>query len=54
MIKNLVLDINQKGSGAHINFFMNCEQKGILNIPRSMRQMFEKMKRPQLQIVSQL
>lgn len=52
LIKSLILDVNQRQPGAHINFFVDCVNRGKISTPRAMRDMFSKMKRPELQVVS--
>lgn len=52
VIRSLVLAVDQRQPGAHVAFYLDCVYQGKISTPRSMRDMFSKMARPELQVVS--
>lgn len=51
-IRSLVLVVNQTHPNAHVSLYINCVSQGKIATPRSMRDMFSRMKNPELQVVS--
>jgi hypothetical protein len=52
LLRSLVLAVNQKQPGAHVTLYVDCVSQGMVATPRAMRDMFHKMARPRLQVVS--
>ena len=52
ILRSLVLAVNQKQPGAHVTLYVDCVSQGMVSTPRSMRDMFQKMANPRLQVVS--
>lgn len=51
-IKSLILAIDQKQPGAHITLYIDCVSQGMVATPRSLRDMYEKMVHPKIDLVS--
>ncbi|KAF2895301.1 hypothetical protein ILUMI_10875 [Ignelater luminosus] len=49
-IHSLVLLLNQTQPNAHVSLYINCVSQGKIATPRSMRDMFSRMKNPELQV----
>ena len=52
ILRSLVLAVNQKQPGAHVTLYVDCVSQGMVATPRAMRDMFQKMATPRLQVVS--
>jgi hypothetical protein len=52
IVRSLVLAVDQKQPGAHVTLYLDCVSQGMVHTPRAMRDMFEKMATPRLQVVS--
>lgn len=50
-INSLVLAVNQKQPGAHATLYIDCVSYGMVALPRTMRDMFNNMKDPRLEVV---
>lgn len=51
-IRSFILSINQKQPGADVTLYIDCNSYGMVATPLTMRDMFAKMKNPQLEVVS--
>lgn len=51
VIRSLVLGVHQSQPGAHVLVYMDCVYQGKISTPRSLRDMFAKMSKPDLQVV---
>uniref|UniRef100_A0A1Y1KEV5 EGF-like domain-containing protein n=3 Tax=Photinus pyralis TaxID=7054 RepID=A0A1Y1KEV5_PHOPY len=49
-IGSIILVINQTQPGAYVNLYVDCKSQGRIATPKSMRDMFSKMKNPLLQV----
>jgi len=52
ILRSLVLAVNQKQPGAHVTLYVDCVSRGMVTTLRTMRDMFQKMAIPRLQVVS--
>jgi hypothetical protein len=52
VIRSLLLAVNQKHSGGRLTLYHDCNKKGTVHIPHTLREMFDKMKNPEIQVVS--
>ncbi|PNF41377.1 hypothetical protein B7P43_G14433 [Cryptotermes secundus] len=50
IVRSLVLAVNQKQPGAHVTLYVDCVSQGMVATPRAMRDMFQKMATPRLQV----
>ncbi|KAF7280960.1 hypothetical protein GWI33_005293 [Rhynchophorus ferrugineus] len=50
IIKTLMLSVNQSQPGAHANLYIDCVSYGMVATPKSMREMYEEMKNPRLEV----
>lgn len=51
-LDSLILAVNQTQPGAYVALYIDCVSQGKVATPRSMRDMFIKMKHPNLELVS--
>ncbi|XP_066249708.1 cartilage oligomeric matrix protein [Euwallacea similis] len=49
-IKSLILTVNQSQPTAHANLYIDCVAYGMVATPKSMRDMFEGMRQPSLEV----
>lgn len=52
VIKNLLLAVNQKEPGTRLTLYHDCAKKGTVHLSSTLRQMFDRMKNPRLEVVS--
>lgn len=52
IIKNLILTVKQTAHGADIGVFNECDELGTKHMPTSLVNMLDRMKNPELQLVS--